>query len=93
MQPTPPDPQPSRSFIWPVAVNLGLLVLAALVWGPDSLPFVIGGLVVINALAASIMAFSKRLHFVPAFILSAVVVLLVGGGVCALMLRGVGGGH
>ena len=93
MQPTPPDPK--RSFTWPIALNLGLLVLAALATGaePGALGIVVLVLVVINTVAAIIMSFSGRMHYVVAFILSALLIGLIGFGVCALMLSNMGGMH
>lgn len=93
MQPTPPNPK--RSFTWPIALNLGLLVLAALATGaePGALGIVVLVLVVINTVAAIIMSFSGRMHYVVAFILSALLIGLIGFGVCALMLSNMGGMH
>ena len=93
MQPTPPNPK--RSFTWPIALNLGLLVLAALASGaePGALGIVVLVLVVINTVAAIIMSFSGRMHYVVAFILSALLIGLIGFGVCALMLSNMGGMH
>ena len=93
MQPTPPNPK--RSFTWPIALNLGLLVLAALATGaePGALGIVVLVLVVINTVAAIIISFSGRMHYVVAFILSALLIGLIGLGVCALMLSNMGGMH
>ena len=93
MQPTPPNPK--RSFTWPIALNLGLLVLAALATGaePGALGIVVLVLVVINTVAAIIMSFSGRMHYVVAFILSAPLIGLIGFDVCALMLSNMGGMH
>jgi len=93
VQPTPPNPK--RSFTWPIALNLGLLVLAALATGaePGALGIVVLVLVVINTVAAIIMSFSGRMHYVVAFILSALLIGLIGFGVCALMLSNMGGMH
>jgi hypothetical protein len=93
VQPTPPNPK--RPFTWPIALNLGLLVLAALATGaePGALGIVVLVLVVINTVAAIIMSFSGRMHYVVAFILSALLIGLIGFGVCALMLSNMGGMH
>ena len=88
MQPSPPptpDPQP-RGFGWPILLNLVLLVVAAVQGGTDTLPFAIICLVVVNAVAAGIMALSKQMHYVPAFLLAGLVILLVGFGACVLLL-------
>ena len=88
MQPSPPptpEPKP-RSFGWPILLNLLLLVVAAVQGGTDLLPFVIAGLVVVNVVAAVIMGLSKQMHYVPAFLLAGLVVLLVGLGACFLLV-------
>lgn len=92
-QATPPTGK--KGFTWPVAVNLGLLVLTALFTGADPGALGIGVLVlvVINSVAAGIMAISGRIHYVVAFILSALVIGLIGFGACVLMLSNMGGGH
>ncbi|RZK23667.1 MAG: hypothetical protein EOO56_04280 [Hymenobacter sp.] len=93
--PATPPPGGKKPFFWPVALNLGLLVLAALLTGaePGALGIMVLVLVVVNTIAAGIMSFAGRIHFVIAFLLSALVVGLVGFGVCALMLSHIGGGH
>ncbi|HET9503799.1 MAG TPA: hypothetical protein VFO93_09670 [Hymenobacter sp.] len=93
MQPTPPTPK--KSFTWPIALNLGLLVLAALATGaePSLLGIMVLVLVVINTVAAIIMSFAGRMHYVVAFVLSALLIGLIGFGVCALMLSNMGGMH
>jgi hypothetical protein len=70
-------------------------VLAALATGaePGALGIVVLVLVVINTVAAIIMSFSGRMHYVVAFILSALLIGLIGFGVCALMLSNMGGMH
>lgn len=95
MQPSPPPPDGKKGFTWPIAVNLSLLLLTALFTEADPSALGIGVLVlvVINSLAAGIMAFSGRIHYVVAFILSALVVGLIGFGACVLMLSNMGGGH
>jgi len=93
MEPTPPNPK--KSFTWPVVLNLGLLLLAALATKaePSLLGIVVLVLVVINTVAATIMSLAGRMHYVVAFILSALLIGLIGFGVCALMLSNMGGMH
>ncbi len=93
MEPTPPNEK--KPFSWPLALNLGLLVLAALATGadPGALAIVVVVLAVINAIAAGITALSGKMHYVVAFILSTLLVLLIGLGICALMLSNMGGMH
>jgi len=91
VQPTTP-PNGKKPYFWPIALNLGLLVLAAISTGaePEVLGISVLVLVVINTIAVIIMSLSGRMHYVVAFILSA---LLIGFGVCALMLSNMGGMH
>jgi hypothetical protein len=91
----PPPPGGKKAFFWPIALNLGLLVLAAISSGaePGVLGIMVLVLVVINTVAAIIMSFAGRMHYVVAFILSALLIGLIGFGVCALMLSNMGGGH
>jgi hypothetical protein len=95
MQPSPPPPNGKKPLFWPIALNLGLLVLAALASRaePGVLGIVVLVLVVINTVAAIIMSFSGRMHYVVAFILSALLIGLIGFGVCALIVSNLGGGH
>lgn len=95
MQPSPPPPDGKKSFTWPIAVNLGLLVLTALLTGanPGALGIGVLVLVVINSVAAGIMAISGRIHYVVAFILSALVIGLIGFGACVVIMSNMGGGH
>lgn len=90
---TPPDGK--KPFFWPIALNLGLLLLAALATGanPGALGIVVLVLVVINTVAAVMMSFAGRMHYVVAFVLSALLLGLIGFGVCALMLSNMGGMH
>jgi hypothetical protein len=66
MQPSPPPPNGKKPLFWPIALNLGLLVLAALASRaePGVLGIVVLGLVLINSIAAAIMSFSGRVLFV-----------------------------
>jgi hypothetical protein len=95
MQPVPPPPNGKKPFFWPLALNLGLLVLAALLSGAELgvLGIMVLVLVVVNALAAIIMSFAGRMHYVIAFLLSALLIGLIGFGMCALALSHLGGGH
>ena len=95
MQPSSPPPNGKKGLTWPIAVNLGLLVLTALLTGaePGALGIGVLVLVVINSVAAGIMAISGRIHYVVAFILSALLIGLIGFGACVLMLSNMGGGH
>jgi len=94
MQPTP-RPDGKKPFSWPLALNLGLLVLAALLTGanPGALAIVVVVLAVINGIAAVITSISGKMNYVVAFILSALLVLLIGLGICALLLSNMGGMH
>ena len=87
-EPTPPPPE-KKPLTWPLIINLGLLLLAAINTGadPGSLASVVFGLVVINGLAALLMHLSgARMHYVLAFILSCLLLLLIGLGICALLV-------
>ncbi len=91
-QSTPPG---KKSPTWPVAVNLSLLLLGGLLFGGDFAAFsgTLTGLFVINVVAAIILAISGgKLHYVLAFVLACLVILLIGGGICALMLSNMSGG-
>jgi hypothetical protein len=95
MQPSPPPPDGKKPLFWPIALNLCLLVLAALGSGaePGVLGIVVLVLVVINIVTAIIISFAGRVHYVVAFILSALLIGLIGFGVCALIVSNLGGGH
>ena len=95
MQPSSPPPNGKKLYFWPIALNLGLLVLAAISTGaePGVLGILVLVLVVVNSIAAAIVSFSGRIHYVVAFILSALLIGLIGFGVCALMLSNMGGMH
>ena len=88
--PLPPSPPEKKGFItWPIGLNLGLLLLLVGLSGGDAGVIFSGvlGLVVINGLAAFIVGISGgRVHYVIAFILSCLALLLIGLGVCALIL-------
>ena len=93
--PQSPPPNEGKSLFWPIAVNLAVLVLLAGFTGVNvgALSIGIAVLAVVNTIAAGIMALSGRMHYVLAFILSGLVLLLVGLGICALLLSGIGGQH
>lgn len=91
-----PNPPARKSPTWPVAVNLLLLLLGGLFFGADFEAFsgTLTGLFIINVVAAIILAISGgKMHYVLAFVLACLVILLVGLGVCALILSNMGGGH
>lgn len=92
-QPTPPG---KKSPAWPVAINLTMLVLGGLFFGGDYEAFsgTMAGLLLINVVVAIILGISGgKMHYVLAFVLACLVILLVGLGVCALILSNMGGGH
>jgi len=92
-----PNPPAKKSPTWPVAVNLVLLLLGGLFFGADFAAFssTLTGLFVINIVAAIILGISGgKMHYVLAFVLACLVILLIGGGICALILTNLkGGGH
>ena len=92
-EPQVPPPKQKKSLLWPVAINLGLLVLIAGFTGINAEALAIGvaALAVVNTIAA--VGLSGRMHYVVAFVFSALVVMLVGLGICALLFSGVGGQH
>jgi len=94
-EPQASPPNEKKPYFWPIALNLVLLVLAALLTGanPNVLGAVVLVLVLINSIAAAIVSFSGRVHYVVAFILSALLIGLIGFGVCALMLSNLGSMH
>ena len=91
-RPTPPE---KKSFTWPLAINLGLLVVAALLTGadPGGLAVAVIALFLVNVVAASIMAIFGRMGYVLAFVLAALLILLIGLGICALLLSNMGSMH
>lgn len=70
-------------------------MLAAIITGgsPGTLVVVVVALAATNAIAAGIMGISGRLNYVGAFILSTLLVLLIGLGICTLLLSNTGGMH
>lgn len=90
MQPAPPPPEKPSSFKWPALVNLALLVLAACFSKGDSgmLAIAVGILTATNVLAALIALVIGWRNWVAAFILSGILVVLIGLGACFMMLKG-----
>ena len=91
----PPAPEKKKLITWPIGLNLGLLLLLVGFSGGEVGVISSGvfGLVIINGLAALIVSLSGgRMHYVIAFILSCLVLLLIGLGVCALLLSNMGTG-
>ena len=97
MEPTPiPKPPDGKKPInWPIAVNLGLLLIVALSSGADPATLGIAVLILafINVVTAFLVSIFGSMNWVLAFVLSALLVLLIGLGICALMLQGLHGGH
>jgi L-asparagine transporter-like permease len=93
MEPTPPNEK--KPFSWPLALNLGLLMLAAFLTeaDPGGLAVVVLALAVINGIAAVIMRIFGKMNYVLAFVLSMLLILLIGLGICALLLSNMGGMH
>ena len=89
---TPPPPAPKDSKKWPLIVNLGILLMVAMA-EPSMLGIAVVGLGLINGVAAVLMAMSGKLNWVIAFVLSALLLFLIGLGICGLMLQGLHGGH
>lgn len=90
------NPPGKKSPTWPIAVNLVLLLFGGLLFGGDFGAFsgTLTGLFLINVVAAIILAISGgKMHYVLAFVLACLVILLIGGGLCALMLSNMGGMH
>lgn len=92
----PPNSPDKKGFItWPIGLNLGLLLLLVVLSGGDVGVTSSGvlGLVVINGLAGLIIGISGgRVHYVLAFLLSCLALLLIGLGVCAVILSDLHGG-
>ena len=86
--PTPPPlPKGKKPVNWPIAVNLGLLVLNFLFTRSISSVLVaVLVLAVVNGIAAVMLSSFNKMRWVTAFILSALLVLLIGLGICGLIL-------
>lgn len=94
-EPQHSPPPEKKSLTWPLVVNLGLLVVAALLTGADpaGMAIAVGILFVINVVATLIMGIFGRMSYVLAFALAALLVLLIGLGVCALLVSNMGSMH
>ena len=96
METTPSHtPPPKKPLMWPVAVNLAALVVAVVALGAssDSILLIIVALTLINLLAAMLTGMFRRLNWVAAFLLSALLVPLIGFGLCAMYIQLNGGLH
>lgn len=93
--PAPKPPDGKKPLNWPIAVNLGLLLMVAISSGADPAALGVAVLVLafINGVAAFLTSMFGSLNWVLAFALSALLILLIGLGICALMLQGLHGGH
>ena len=60
---------------------------------PTSLGIAVLALAFINGIAAFLVSIFGGLNWVLAFALSALLLLLIGLGICGLMLQGLHGGH
>lgn len=91
----PPTPEDKKLINWPIAVNLGLMLVVAISSGadPTALGIAVLALAFTNGVAAFLTLMFGRLNWVLAFVLSALLVLLIGLGICALMFQGLHGGH
>ena len=94
-EPQPPPPNGKKAYFWPVALNLGLLLLVAVL--SEAEPAVMAGavlaLAIVNGVAAFVMSVSGKIDYVVAFLLSGLVIFLIGLGICGLMLSGLGSMH
>jgi len=88
-KPSPQPPDDKKMPTWPLVVNLLLLLFCAVKGGLSSLIFAVPTLLVLNAVAAGIiyfsggkMAYGKALFL--AIVLSVLLLLLIGLGMCAL---------
>ncbi|MBO2012619.1 hypothetical protein [Hymenobacter negativus] len=89
MEPSTPPPAPDnkKPINWPIAINLGLLLLNFLLTRSlSNVAISIVVLAVINGIAAVMLSLFGKMRWVTAFILSALLVLLIGLGLCALAL-------
>lgn len=83
----PPPPGEKKPVNWPIAINLGLLVLNFLFTRSlSSVVVAIVVLAVVNGIAAFMLSLFGRMRWVTAFILSSLLVLLIGLGICGLIL-------
>ena len=96
MEPTSTQsPKDRKPLLWPIVVNLTVLVGISAFYGGSAAalsgPLLI--LVIINLLAALLMSRFKKLNWVIAFLLSALLLPLIGFGVCAAFIAMNGGIH
>ena len=94
MDPAPTTP-PKKTLTWPIAVNLAVLVGINVVRGGGMATVVstIVGLMLVNLLAALLVSRFNRLNWVVAFLLSALLLPLIGFGACAAYIAMNGGLH
>lgn len=87
MENSPLPPEEKKPINWPIAVNLGLLVLTFMLTGSlGSVVTSILVLAVINGIAAVMLTSFNQMRWVTAFILSGLQVLLIGLSICGLIL-------
>lgn len=85
--PPPDEPDDKKAITWPLGINLTILLLAAIVGGPGMLPGTIGTLIIVNGLAGLIvMMTGNRMHYALAFFLSVLLLLLIGLGICGIIV-------
>jgi cytochrome c oxidase subunit IV len=92
--PTPP-PGEKKPLLWPIVVNLAALVGLAVYFGSNAaaISSAILALVILNLCAALLMSRFKRLNWAIAFLLSALLLPLIGFGLCAAFIAANGGLH
>jgi len=84
---TQPPPEGKKPVNWPIAVNLSLLVLNFLITRSiSSVLIAVLVLAVVNGTAAAMLSFFNKMRWVTAFILSSLLVLLIGLDICGLIL-------
>ena len=95
MESPPAPPTPNKPLLWPIVVNLVALVGINMALGSSAatVASTIIGLVVVNLLAALLVSRFNRLNWVVAFLLSALLLPLIGFGLCALYIQLNGGLH
>ncbi|WP_345058107.1 hypothetical protein [Hymenobacter glaciei] len=98
MEPSPQPLPPKKPLLWPIVINLMALIAIniALGGGAGTVASAILGLTVVNLLAALLVSRFNRLNWVVAFLLSALLLPLIGFGLCALVIQlngGLHGGH
>ncbi len=92
--PTPPRPPQKKGLtFWPALINMGLLLSVSGVSGGNTRLVVstVAGLAALSGLLALYAAFSRRHRsWIIPLLLALLVVLLIGIGVCALILSHMG---